>query len=64
MFGQEIEEALAALDEFEKTLEKIHPKSDMEELALEKARAQAARLTTQLRKLQDGEARNSAECED
>jgi hypothetical protein len=61
MIGNEIDEALEALIELEKSLVQVQPRSDQEELALEKARSQAAQLTEQLRKLRDGHLPAAAE---
>jgi hypothetical protein len=54
MIGMEIDEALKALEDFEKCLEQIQPKSEREVFALERARSQAVRLAQQLRSLRDG----------
>jgi predicted nuclease with TOPRIM domain len=54
MFGNEIEEAIQELEEFQKSLAQIQSKNGQGTIAIEKARAQAARIAEQLRQLQGG----------
>ena len=53
MFGNGIDEAIQELEEFQKSLAQIQSNNGQETVAIEKARAQAAQITEQLRRLKD-----------
>ena len=54
MFEKERDEALRELEEFQKTIDQIKAKSRTDTAALDKAKAQAARIAERLRKLGGG----------
>jgi hypothetical protein len=51
MLDRERDEAIRELEEFQKTIDQIKSKSKSNTAALDKAKAQAARIAAQLRKL-------------
>jgi multidrug resistance efflux pump len=51
MYGNELDEAIRELEEFQKSLAQIQSNNGQKAVAIEKARAQAAQIAEQLRRL-------------
>jgi len=54
MFEKEHDEAIRELEEFQKSIAQIKPKNKKEAAALDRAKAQAARIAERLRELGGG----------
>ena len=54
MFEKERDEAIRALEEFQKSIAQIKPQNEKEAAALDRAKAEAARIADRLRALGSG----------